>query len=308
MPSVVNRNSVTIGDKPMTNHDIAASVDPRMLDGMTTSCAAATERRLTATELATFHRDGYVILPRFFAEDLMGALTTEIDRLEAHSRRQPVYELPVHGSLTSHPALMDVMEQILGPEFLFHHIHTYRHDTGADGVSWHNDYEQVPQTNRSHINAIALVYPRGLTGAVGDLVVVPGTQSIVSDWYQLSCFGTAPMPGEVVIDRLPPGSTVIAHTGLLHCRRAKPGGGPRYFTDTSYCQRGIAWPSWSEGDWREMYRHCLANGYDRGGRYRHLYDESAFFDQRAARARIAETASEGSIYPLLAQDADRPQR
>ena len=48
-------------------------------------------------------------------------------------------------------------------------------------MAWHNDYEQVPQTNRSHLNLIALIYPDGLHGDVGDLVVVPRTQAIVSD-------------------------------------------------------------------------------------------------------------------------------
>ncbi|MBA2481573.1 MAG: phytanoyl-CoA dioxygenase [Planctomycetes bacterium] len=267
---------------------------------MTTGAvAAARHDHLPTAQLEAFHRDGFVVLPDFFAQDLMRDLVREIDELEAGGRATPIYALPTHGMLTSHPDLMAVMEAILGADFLFHHIHTYRHDTGAPGVNWHNDYEQVPQTNRSHLNVIALIYPQGLSGAVGDLAVVPGTQGIVSDWYQLSCFGTETMPGEVVIDRLPPGSVVVAHTGLLHCRRAKPGAGPRYFTDTSYCQRGILWPSWSEDDWRVMLRHCRDHGYDRGGRYRHLYDESQFFDQNSARARIASLNESGSLYPRI---------
>ncbi len=254
--------------------------------------------QLSDEQQRAFDRNGFVVMPGWFAPQLMRELVAEIDAYEDGGRVGPIWALPVHGMLTSHPSIMGVMEQLLGADFLFHHIHTYRHGEGAPGVAWHNDYEQVPQTNRSHRNIIVLVYPNGLDGRIGDLVVVPGTHTIVSDWYQLSCFGNAVMPGEVVIDALPPGSAVIAHTGLLHARRPKPGAGQRYFTDTSYCQLGIPWPSWSEGDWRAMYDGCLASGYDRGGRYRHLFDASQFFDQREARRRLDERNT-GSLWPRL---------
>ena len=46
---------------------------------------------------------------------------------------------------------------------------------------------------------------------------------------------------------------VLAHSGLLHSRRAKPGGGryQRYFVDVSYCQPpgpdGRKWPAYGSG-------------------------------------------------------------
>ena len=263
--------------------------------------ATAVEREaLDSAEIQAFHRDGYLILPGYFAATAMAGLIREIDELVAAGSTRDAYARPAHGLLTSHPPLMGIVGQLLGPGFLFHHVHTYRHPAGTPGVAWHNDYEQVPQTNRSHRNLIALIYPDGLHGEVGDLVVVPGTHGIVSDWYQLSCFGTATLPGEVVVDRLAPGSVVLAHTGLLHCRRPRGGARPRYFTDTSYCQRGIRWPAWSEGDWRAMYRTCRERGYDRGGRFAHLYDDSCFFDQIAARERLkALNDAGGSLWPLI---------
>ncbi len=254
--------------------------------------------RLDDAEQRAFAQDGYLVMPGWFAPEPMRALVDEIDAWADRGRDQPAWALPVHGQLTRHSAVLGVMEQLLGEECLFHHVHSSRHGPGSEGVPWHNDYEQVPQTNRSHRNVIVLVYPLGLDGRIGDLGLVPGTQDLVSDWYQLSCFGTATMPGEVIIDALQPGSAVIAHTGLLHCRRPKPGAGHRYFADTSYCQRGIVWPSWSEGDWRAMYASLVERGCDRGGRYRHLYDPTQFFDQREARRRLGELAT-GSLWPLL---------
>jgi hypothetical protein len=251
--------------------------------------------RLDADQERTLSRDGFVVVRAFLPDGISRRLIAETDAHIADPRARPAFTFPTHGALTSHPPLMALMEQLLGPGFLFHHVHASRHDTGAPGVAWHNDYEQVPQLSRSHRDLIVLVYPAGLRGEVGDLVVVPGTQGIVSDWYQLSCFGTATLPGEVVIDDLEPGSIVIADAGLLHCRRPRPGAGPRYFSDFSYCQAGIRWPSWSEGDWRAMYRHLLAA--DRSGRGAHLYDASRCFDQREARARLEALVASGRGCP-----------
>jgi hypothetical protein len=250
---------------------------------------------LSDAEVATFSSDGYLALPGWLDARRCAALIAETDEHERDKRGRPAYGFPVHAELVSDPPLMRLMERLLGPGFLFHHVHAARHGAGSPGVHWHNDYEQVPQISRARRQVIVLVYPDGLRGEVGDLVLVPRTQEIACDWYQLSCFGTAAMPGEVVIDRLEPGTIVIAHTGLLHCRRPRPGAGPRYFSDFSYCERGIRWPSWSEGDWRAMYRELLAAGCDRGGRYRHLFDESQFFDQRQARERIEALAAGGSL-------------
>lgn len=252
---------------------------------------------LSSDECADFHREGFVIRPQFFSPTVMDPVIQELDSWESHGGPAP-YSLPGHGNLISHPPLMKVIEQLCGPEFLFHHVNTYAHPTGAPGVPWHNDYEQQPQTNRSHLNLIALIYPAGLHGAVGDLVVVPRSQHLVSPWEGLSFFGTASLPGEVVVDDLPPGSIVLAHTGLLHCRRPKLGAGPRYFTDLSYVQRGIKWPASNQYDWQLMYAECRRLGYDRGGRFAHLFDETQFFDPTLASHRLA-TVNQGSLYTAL---------
>lgn len=255
------------------------------------------DQPLTADECSAFHRDGYVVRPGFFATEVMQPVITELDAWEAAGRPDP-FTLPGHGALISHPPLMELVGQLCGPRFLFHHLNTYRHETGAPGVPWHNDYEQVPQTNRSHLNLIALIYPAGLHGAVGDLVVLPGSQQLACPWQGLSFLGTAPLPGEVVIDDLPSGSLVLAHTGLHHCRRERSGTGPRYFTDASYVQHGIRWPASCQYDWRKMYAECRRLGHDRDGRYAHLFDETQFFDWQEATQRLAGL-DQGSLYTLL---------
>jgi hypothetical protein len=250
--------------------------------------------RLSQDEVDRFGEDGFLMLDGWLEPALRRALIAETDEHEASRKARPAWSFPAHALLTAHPPLLALVEQLLGPGFLFHHVHAARHEAGAPGVTWHNDYEQVPQISRVYRELIVLVYPDGLRGEVGDLAMVPRTHGIVSDWHALSCFGTAAMPGEVVVDRLDPGAIVLADCGLLHCRRPRPGPGPRYFSDFSYCQRGIRWPAWSEGDWRQMYRELRA----RGGPA-HLYDETQFFDQHEARSRIAALAADGSLADAL---------
>ena len=95
-------------------------------------------------------------------------------------------------------------------------------------------------------------------------------------------------------DRLPPGSAVIVHSAVWHARRPKPGGERRgrYFIDVSYCQHGVLWPAY--GVVEAVNREALRQGFDRAGRYRHLYDSTRFFDRRPLQDRF-ERSNQGSL-------------
>lgn len=98
-----------------------------------------------------------------------------------------------------------------------------------------------PVIDRAQLHIHVFFYFNGLDGTVGDLMVLPGSQ--YSYWDSLALrhtFKDTPLPGSKVFDSLPNGSAVIAHSGLVHGRRQKPGGEahPRYFVDISYCQPG----------------------------------------------------------------------
>lgn len=106
----------------------------------------------------------------------------------------------------------------------------------------HQDYMlRPPVIDRAQLHIHVFFYFNGLDGTVGDLMVLPGSQ--YSYWDSLTLrqtFKDTPLPGSKVFDSLPNGSAVIAHSGLVHGRRQKPGGEahPRYFVDISYCQPG----------------------------------------------------------------------
>jgi ectoine hydroxylase-related dioxygenase (phytanoyl-CoA dioxygenase family) len=284
----------------------------------TATLTASPASQLSAEQLAQFNELGYVVLPAFLPAEEIARLKVEVDQWKQITKGGPnpyaehkpgekvagpmQIELPEHGKLISHPALMPLIEQLMGPGFAYHHLHTARHDAGMQGVNWHHDYEQHPQTNRSHCMVHVFYYLNGLDGTIGDLMVLPRSQRLLSD-RNLGIFGQGELPGTVVIDDLPPGSAVIVHSAVWHARRAKPGGEgrPRYFIDASYCQAGIRWPGaypW----WRQMLARAMELGLHRDGRHAHLFDPAHFYDTTSVMQRF-QPLNVGSLSHRLVGDA-----
>ena len=262
-------------------------------------------KRLTDRQRAAFATDGYLVLEAFLDAGERTMLREEVDALASRRTRgeQPlVVSFRKMALLTSHPAMMVLLEQLMGGKFAMHHIHAARHDAGQPGVHWHQDYEQVPHTNRSHLMVHVFYYLDGLNGEVGDLLLVPRSQHNIVECRALAMFGTEQLPGSLTIDRLAAGSAIIVHSALFHARRAKPGGerSPRYFIDISYCQNGILWPGYPGVE--EINAEARQMGADRGGRYAFLYDSNLFFDQRDYHERMS--SAQGSLaLQIWARDA-----
>ena len=184
---------------------------------------------LSAQQTEHFQHEGYVILEGFLERESNDRLIAEVDGLtadRANGARPLLTSFREMGLLTSHPPMMAMIESLMGPRFAMHHIHSSRHDAGHSGVHWHQDYEQEPHTNRSHVMVHVFYYLNGLNGEIGDLLVLPGSQTVVVQ-TSLGLFGTEDLPGSVCVDRLPPGSAVIVHSAVWHARRPKPGGEDR---------------------------------------------------------------------------------
>lgn len=239
--------------------------------------------RLSAEQIDQFALQGYVILPGFLPDELASRLRDEADRWVDQGLRQksiacavdpgahglpPVMELelPAHGELVGYEPLLDVLGQLMGPDFVFHHLHSDRQRPDLPGKAWHHDYEQQPQTDRAHTMIHTLHYLDGLDASTSSLVVLPGSHLEVAGKDARAHLGTGELPGEVVIDELPPGSTVVAHSALFHARRSLPGGQrgkDRYFVDASYCQVGPVWPP-VKPYWRHMLRRAQELGLGEG--------------------------------------------
>lgn len=146
-----------------------------------------------------------------------------------------------------------VLAQLMGSTFVFHHLHSDRRSPGSTEKAWHHDYEQNPQVDRTYSMIHTMHYLSGLDESMGGLVVLPGSHREVAEKTARAHLGTAELPGEVLIARLPPGSTVLLHSALFHARRPSSAGPGklRYMIDSSYCDGGVRWPTvkpyWTDG-------------------------------------------------------------
>ena len=140
-----------------------------------------------------------------------------------------------------------------------------------------HDYNCMPDVHdREQLSIHVFHYFAGLNGTIGDLLVLPRSQHTVHPVRGIGeLFQTETLPGTRVIDDLPPGSSVVLHSGLLHARRPQPGGEGerRYFVDAEYVQQGRhRWPFYlDETSHKEICAAAKASGFERGGRYTHLW-------------------------------------
>lgn len=252
------------------------------------------ENQLSQRQLDTFDTDGYLVFESYFDSQHNQRVKDDIDRMMSNGIRpndhhEILTNYPELGLLTSEPGIIERVQQLMGgTRFTHHHIHARWQAEGERGEPWHHDYEQLPQTNRSHLMVHVFIYLDGLNGEIGDLLLLPGSHKQTMDRRALYNFGYADLPGSVTMDDLAPGSIVILHSAILHARRPKPGGSSyrRYFVDTSYCQNGILWCGINDID--ALNRIALERGYDRDGRYPWLYDSSQFYDGRKVWQELKE--------------------
>jgi hypothetical protein len=226
--------------------------------------------RLSSAQIKQFEQSGFLLLPGFLPADLAARLKTEVDRwvdsgLRARSITHALdpgqhgmpevmeFDLPAHGELLAHVPLLRVIEQLTGPGFVFHHMHSDRHAPDLPGKAWHHDYEQRVQSSRTHTMVHALHYLDGIEPEMAGLAVLPGSHREVAAKDARVHLGTEVLSGEVYVEELAARSTVLVHSALFHARRAKPeySGCPRYFIDAAYCQAGTLWPP-VKPYWREM--------------------------------------------------------
>jgi hypothetical protein len=250
---------------------------------------------LDAAQLDQFANLGYLVMPGLLPDELVSRLRPEVDwwvdsGMRARSIAASIdpdthgipptveVEMEAHGDLVSHPSLMVLLSQLMGADFVFHHLHTDRHGPETPGKPWHHDYERGPQTDGRYLMIHVLSYLDGLDEYTASLVVLPGSHSEVAHKIARAHAGTGELPGEVVIGPLPPGSVIVLHSALFHARRPKPGrpGRPRYFTDASYCQAGTLWPP-VKPYWRHILERARRLGLDRG-RWPELFAERHFVE------------------------------
>ena len=104
-----------------------------------------------ASMRAFFEEEGFLLFPRFLAEEHVARITADMDSIPEHHhimRDNPRHwwgtgslgsvETPHLGGLTSHPPAVAVVAAVAfgGFDFAVHHIHAHVHYEGDPGVHW----------------------------------------------------------------------------------------------------------------------------------------------------------------------------
>ena len=260
---------------------------------------------LSDAEKEQFRKQGYLIKPGMLNARRAAAVAEEIDRyvqVEPRFDGSNIWKYDRLCDLIVDPETLAITDDIMGgAAFTFHHCHAARHDPGLAGIAWHHDYDQIPQTNRSHTQLHVLHYLDGLNGTVGDLLLLPRSHRSVMRRDAMSFLGDQEIPGTVVVNDIPPGTVIFAHSALVHARRPQPGGGERkrYFIDIAFMQDGIQWPSYGREGWRETLA-ALDRKLHIEARPQ-LFSEDAFFDIADAVARVHKVP--GSLAMRLPEQA-----
>lgn len=222
------------------------------------SASTTAEQSVRAKQFA---ETGYLVLPGFLPTELIARLKAEVDRwvdegwrdrsiqccLDPDATGPPELleiDLPAHREVLCHPPLLELLAELVGAPVVFHHLHSDRHQETTASKPWHHDYEQRPQRARDFAMVHALHYLDGLDERTASLAILPGTHRQVLEKTALAEYAASPLPGEVLLENLPAGSTVVLHSALFHARRPRVAhtDAVRYLTDASYCQVGTQWP------------------------------------------------------------------
>ncbi len=105
--------------------------------------------------------------------DLEADHTSEKPRLRRLS--WPVTQHEIYWEFASHSPIVDVAEDLLGPDVVFHHSNlNFKWSGGGEEVKWHQDFPFYPHSNRAHL-AIGLCLS-DVDGEMGPLGAIPGSQ------------------------------------------------------------------------------------------------------------------------------------
>ena len=189
---------------------------------------ATTQRYLTEEQIASYHREGYLAIPRLIDAERVGALrrVTEafVERSRSVRRTDGVFDLdPRHTALES--PILDIVGELMGPSIRFHHskLNLKGSHIGAP-VEVHQDAAFYPHSN-DDVLAVGLLLDDA-TAENGAMAVLPGSHRgpIHTHFDGQGRFVGCMRPEDIArLDRsravlldLPAGSIHIHHYRLIH--------------------------------------------------------------------------------------------
>jgi ectoine hydroxylase len=203
--------------------------------------------KLTATQLADFDRDGYVVIPNCFSDAEMAVLRSEAEAIYKTDREEvwreksgaPRTAFAAHkyndafAILGRHPRLITPLEQFFG-EPVYMHQFKINAKAAFDGAvwQWHQDYatwfndDDMPAPRAMNI-ALFLAEANEFNGP---LMFIPGSHrqgrldaahDVTTTSYPLWTTDNATIArlvaeGGIVAPKGPPGSVLMFHGNLVH--------------------------------------------------------------------------------------------
>jgi ectoine hydroxylase-related dioxygenase (phytanoyl-CoA dioxygenase family) len=156
---------------------------------------------LSRDQRADYERDGFIFLPELVSEDWLERLrtvsaqfvdqsrqlteSTRLFDLEAdHTPEKPRLRRlvspadlhPTFWEFASESVLVDVVEDLIGPDIKFHHSKlNFKAPGGGEEVKWHQDIQFWPHTNYSPLTLG--VFLEDVSADMGNVGFVPGSHS-----------------------------------------------------------------------------------------------------------------------------------
>ncbi len=209
----------------------------------------------------SFHEDGFTILRNLYHEETLVPLRQEVDAIIRHFEsgvadpfekyylkhrvdQGVLYDLyqrfPSFQPLASHPVILDVLEEELGPNiFMYENSLVYKPKGKRNGVPFHQDFISRPHEPVKYIVWMAL---DRITPENGCLRVIPGShRSGFLKWYRVSheTHHDRIAPGQIetgnAVDvSMNPGDVLIFNMLLVHGSNEAHSDDPRRAYRVSY--------------------------------------------------------------------------
>lgn len=232
---------------------------------------------LDATRIEFYRKNGYLAVEGVLGEAEVAELRRVTDAFVEQSRsatandpifdlepghsasvpsvrriKHPVRQHPSYAGFTRHPAILDIVECLLGPNIRYHNNKLNMKIPGhGSAVEWHQDWAFYPHTNDDILEVgIAL---DDMTTQNGALMVIPGShQGRTWDHHQDGLFvgaitDPAFAPHDAVSVTVRAGGITLHHVRILHGSKPNRSALPRRMLFIGFCAVD-AWPLIPSGE------------------------------------------------------------
>ncbi len=243
---------------------------------------------LREDQVAFYRDNGYLVIPDVFSAEQLTDLNAVTDTFVERSRdivesdtvldiapdhtaevpklrrvKDPTRQHEIYDRASRDPALLVILQQLLGPSIRFDHGKlNFKPVGGGATIEWHQDWAFYPHTNDDMLAVGLYLEDCGLEN--GPLQVIPGSHTgPVHDHHHNGVFVGASDP-VAFQDRLPDavpltgkaGSITIHHVRTMHASTENTGDRERRLLLFSYAAVD-AWPLYPQPDFEEFNSRIL---------------------------------------------------